>query len=485
MSDLKKLVAQFMSELEKFEATTTQEPITADEFSPEELADLSKFRQMAKKVRAKIAANTTANTKNPKLDTVSIPQPEETLPMTEAANDKAQTKAEDNNFGMKVLKLDIEGCMPRVVIFETANGKELGKITIKPGDEEPFRWTIKLDPKELFTAGPITVENAGKLKIIARIQGVTKEQEIIRQRQVISFEHLVSTTFYQTFTVETRWFGDGEKEFAILANGLAFGSGGTPDYWDIKILEKIKDETGADLSAARTNSAQFINGNRASDVQTRTKQGAEQARSEAFGIFDKLKRDPKTGKIVQRIQLYTHSKGAAFGDGYIDELKIQARKYHETHDNIFADIDHLIDIVIDLDAHQSWGIHKENDNYPNIALAHGNGIADANQTGDLMGFDRSPSMVRGFIVEHGNDTFLEELDMVLDQHNKNEFSENPDKYEGFEHLFDEDDKKYGITTEVNKPNSRKQRTTHTNPDKHHGMGGHAGRTPNYPIKKKE
>jgi hypothetical protein len=35
--------------------------------------------------------------------------------------------------------------------------------------------------------------------------------------------------------------------------------------------------------------------------------------------------------------------------------------------------------------------------------------------------------------------------------NYNEFSQNPDKYEGFPDLFDEDDKKYNMVTEVNPP----------------------------------
>jgi hypothetical protein len=36
-------------------------------------------------------------------------------------------------------------------------------------------------------------------------------------------------------------------------------------------------------------------------------------------------------------------------------------------------------------------------------------------------------------------------------HNHNEFSENPYKYEGFENLFNKNDKKTGRKTEINKP----------------------------------
>ena len=48
--------------------------------------------------------------------------------------------------------------------------------------------------------------------------------------------------------------------------------------------------------------------------------GRIQASEDWNTILSKLKRDPKTGKIIEKIQIYTHSRGAAFGQGYTEQL---------------------------------------------------------------------------------------------------------------------------------------------------------------------
>ncbi len=364
--------------------------------------------------------------------------------------DKAQEN-DDTCFVYEKLtwKLNIEGIVPDYIKYKVSS-EITEKVLIKLGDEEPKIWKKSLPHNSLTYKSDGS--NTGYIE--AEIGG--KDKKGVYYSYSEKFEIPNADKCYD-LTVEARWFGDGEKEFPILVNGLAFGSGGTPDYWDIRILEKIQDETGADLSAPSTGSSKFINGNRSTNVVERYEDGVAQAKKEAFSIFSKLKRNPATGQIIQKIQMYTHSKGSAFGDGYLDELKRQAQIYHKQYDNIFYDIDHLIDITVDMDAHQSWGIRKEEDNHPNIAIAHGNGIADSNQRGDIIGFDRTtPVGYEGQLDSHGNGSFTEELDMILDQHNKNEFSKNPDKYEGFEDLFDENDKQTGRLTEINKPTNKKK-----------------------------
>lgn len=498
MSDLKKLVAQFMSELAKFEATTAQAPIAADEFSPEELADLTKVRNMGAKIRAKIAATAKPNAEIPKLEAVPFPQPEDSPQMTEAGNDGVQTRGGGGKTKPKkeehivanllksethLWKMNIEGGLPETITFECAGDKKAVPVIL--GEEEPKIW------KNVYAPAFFSKKD-GFTSVVATVTGRTKAQQPFTQTHKYDIPNKGMSI---DLTVEIRWFGDGEKEFAILVNGASNDEyGGKPSYWGINLLEKIKDETGADFSDSHTPSAEFIDGEPGcalclGDMDAtpsgRAEKGVAKAKSEAFGIFDKLKRDPNSGKIIQKIQMYTHSKGSAFGDGYIDELKRQAQIYHKKHDNIFADINHLIDIVIDLDAHQSPHIHKEKDTYPNIAVAHGNGIADANQTGDVIGFDRlgrtEPATLLG---GHGNDSFTSELDIILDQHNKNEFSKNSDKYEGFDrNLFAANDKKDDIVTDVIIGGQEQEKPKDKDPNKHNGMGGHAGRTPKYPANK--
>jgi hypothetical protein len=453
MSDLKKLVAQFMSELAKFEATTAQEPIAADEFSSEELADLTKIRNMGAKIRTKMAAAAKPNTEIPKLEAVPFPQPEEMPQMTEAGNDETRTKGgggktkpkkeEQNNdapatsatcfvYEKITWKLNIEGCVPETIIYE-ASSKIKETVTVKLGEEEPKIW------KKLLPYNSLLYKSDGSNTgtISAQIVGKSKDGSVHAYTEV--FEIPNADKCYD-LTVEVRWFGDGEKEFPIMINGKTDDDKGKPSYWSVSLLEEIYDETGADFSKEHTQSAEFVDGDMGFFPAERTKQGKLKAAKDAFGIFDKLKRDPNTGKIVQKIQIYTHSRGSAFGNGYLDELKHQIEIYHKKHNDIFADVSHVVDIVLDMDAHQSPYIHKKKANHPNIAIAHGNGIADANETGDVLGIDRyAPhaywETAESKIPSHGNGTFSHEVDAILDQHNRNEFSQNPDKYEGFDKIF--------------------------------------------------
>jgi len=61
----------------------------------------------------------------------------------------------------------------------------------------------------------------------------------------------------------------------------------------------------------------FIDGNIASQRQLA---GQYAAAADWSSIISKLKTDTKTHKIIEKIEIYTHSRGAAFGAGYITEL---------------------------------------------------------------------------------------------------------------------------------------------------------------------
>jgi hypothetical protein len=39
-----------------------------------------------------------------------------------------------------------------------------------------------------------------------------------------------------------------------------------------------------------------------------------------YAILFRLARDPKTKRIIEKMEIYTHSRGAAFRAGYVDQL---------------------------------------------------------------------------------------------------------------------------------------------------------------------
>lgn len=87
--------------------------------------------------------------------------------------------------------------------------------------------------------------------------------------------------------------------------------------------------------------------------------------AEFQNILSKLARDPKTGKIIEKIQIYTHSRGAAFGQGYSERL---VRMIKENAD-LFADPDNVVEFSYNMAPHQS-GRLKAIDGIPTYTQDH-------------------------------------------------------------------------------------------------------------------
>ena len=73
--------------------------------------------------------------------------------------------------------------------------------------------------------------------------------------------------------------------------------------------------------------------------------------SEFKNILSKLERD-ESGKIIEKIQIYTHSRGAAFGIGYTKRLLEMISKYADQ----FADPSNVVDFVLNMAQHQSGSL---------------------------------------------------------------------------------------------------------------------------------
>lgn len=69
-------------------------------------------------------------------------------------------------------------------------------------------------------------------------------------------------------------------------------------------------------------------------------------------ILSKLAKDPKTGKIIEKIQIYTHSRGAAFGQGYTERL---VQMINDNAD-LFTDAANVVEFSYNMAAHQSGSL---------------------------------------------------------------------------------------------------------------------------------
>lgn len=345
----------------------------------------------------------------------------ERIAMPKTTDDAKAAPAESKS--SHTWNLSIEHFLPETIVFQL--GKVTQEVKIIDGEDEPKIWTTT------FKTATLEALSAKKRVVRAAIVGKDMKGTAVSTQQQFEIE---TTTTTCELVVKIRWYGDGEKEFPIIFNGRVSNDSerGAPSYWANNLLSEIEDETGADLSQSKTATAQFVDGDKGFFPFTRRSEGIKQAKIDAFAIFDKLGRDPKTGKITQKIQIYAHSRGSAFANGYVEELQNQAVEYNKKYKDIFADIANLVDIVIHLDAHQASSIHVKIGNHPTTAIAHGNWIADSNLTGDVLGVNNPSGFVDALsLASHKNETFVSDVDKILDQHNRNEFSPSTDKYEGF------------------------------------------------------
>ncbi len=238
-------------------------------------------------------------------------------------------------------------------------------------------------------------------------------------------------------SVNLLWFGDGEKEFPILINGLASKEDSKEPYWE-SVADVIKGETGSSLSK---NDSLYLDGDADGDAisanlfsKHRYKEGVKAAKLNADGLFSKLTCNEQ-GKIAQRIQIYAHSRGSTYANGFINQLTIEIEKRKD----LFENYKNVIDVVIHADAHQSGTIEVKPGNHPTILVSHdGSILGGSDAVGDAFNIERNESFI-GNPNDHRLATFNDDIEKVLSQHNENTLN-GADKYNKLDTVFDDPDK---------------------------------------------
>ena len=152
---------------------------------------------------------------------------------------------------------------------------------------------------------------------------------------------------------------DEDGELPILINGKTTSDSKRADesYWTTEILNTIKNSGIANPGGG----VHYVDGNRghkyskatkwgdATFANVRSKAGSYAVSEDWSSILSQLERDPETGKITEKIQIYTHSRGAAFGVGYTEKLLELIKKNSDQ----FADPSNVVDFVYNMAPHQS------------------------------------------------------------------------------------------------------------------------------------
>ena len=204
---------------------------------------------------------------------------------------------------------------------------------------------------------------------------------------------------------------DPDGNFPILINGHVSEDyeRGSWRYWDKSIRETIKKRTGYYHSQFM-----YVDGDRGLWPSTRFDNGMQQGKADALKIYNRLKKSiGDDGKIHEQLQVFSHSRGSAFANGYMQgitaEIIILAAK-----DNVgFAyGTDHIIEYSVNLAPHQSNYINYPQSGTINVNISHfGDPLSGNDATGNVINV-HSNTDIPG-MDQHGNATYNKELDFTL------------------------------------------------------------------------
>ncbi|QMU64366.1 MAG: hypothetical protein GKR88_08745 [Flavobacteriaceae bacterium] len=222
---------------------------------------------------------------------------------------------------------------------------------------------------------------------------------------------------------------DLDGELPILINGRTSSDSerGDSSYWNAEIIATIKGSGIANPGGT----FHYVDGNRGADqyyaYNRKTGKGvwkdanlstkkALTASSRAAGgriaasndfekILAQLEKDPETGKIVEKIQIYTHSRGGAFGMGYTSRLLQLIKK----NSHLFADANNVIEYILHMAPHQSNSING-NKGVKTFGISHTSDILSGN---DIENADNVHSNVGNAATSHQNGSFVKELNAFL------------------------------------------------------------------------
>lgn len=219
---------------------------------------------------------------------------------------------------------------------------------------------------------------------------------------------------------------DRHGELPIFINGRVSSNSerGNSSYWDAALLATIKN-SGIANPGGETH---FVDGDRyatyrygttflqngdyiqsgGNSPSQRRAAGYESAKGDFPSITAKLARDPLSGKIMEKIQIYTHSRGAAFGTGYVEALLELIGK----NANQFADPGHVIDFVFNMAPHQSDFL-QANDGVNSYSMDHSRDKLSDNDMKGLKGAFSSNEKSSGFFGGHSTTSFIKGANIFL------------------------------------------------------------------------
>ena len=216
---------------------------------------------------------------------------------------------------------------------------------------------------------------------------------------------------------------DPDGEFPILVNGevgqfgpIQFGSDvdiarqrGGVNYWDANVLLTIENQTGYNLQSFK-----FVDEDQGRTASARRKAGAAQAKLDAQDVWNQMKENlNEEGQVTEQLQVITHSKGSAYGAGYMEALATEIQTLAKEDGISFAyDEGSIIKYSVNLAPHQSNSINYPNNGTKNVNISHiGDPLSGNDATGNVINVHSIPE--QDAFDQHGNATHNTELNFIL------------------------------------------------------------------------
>ncbi|MNX88886.1 tRNA nuclease WapA precursor [compost metagenome] len=205
-------------------------------------------------------------------------------------------------------------------------------------------------------------------------------------------------------------FVDPDGRFPILVNGKVSGDKerANSSYWNSKIRSTISKQTGYSESSFK-----YVDGDQGFWAGSRIKAGAAKGKSDAANIYARMKKNMKGGKITEQLQFITHSRGGAFGKGYMDGVSAEIANLAKKEGIEFAyGANNIIEYSVNLAPHQSNSIDYKYNGSKNVNISHvGDSLSGDDATGNVVNAE-SDAETNDF-DQHGNGTYNTELNFIL------------------------------------------------------------------------
>jgi hypothetical protein len=157
----------------------------------------------------------------------------------------------------------------------------------------------------------------------------------------------------------------------------------------------------------------YVDGDKGTWPSKRASAGMTQGTTDAAEVYARMKENMVDGKIVEQLQVISHSRGGAFANAYMQGLTTEIQNLAAADKIEFAyGADNIVQYSVNLAPHQSNYINYPNTGTMNVNISHiGDPLSGNDATGNVINVHSIPE--KDAFDQHGNATYNTELNFIL------------------------------------------------------------------------